>query len=367
MPDVNAGLTIEGESAFDSSDPNSETGYAAALAAKVQAADPAEAAPVDRRAAPVTPHLDSAEAVRQGVLEGTPSTRVQDGLVETQPGEAAAQREESDRVAQAREAAASDPDVAALTEQEAANAERDARLAAYERQEAVGELLDVVETSDDPNERAEAWQALGPDGQREALENGYIDLAGADDLTRVSHYLAQAEAQRQAEAQAERAYAERVDALTNEFEGWATERGFTPEQAAARAAEIGEAVQRAGWELGTMTPEEWSAHWRVADGVLLEEARAQREARFKNSMVEHSTSVADGIEILGPNGWIAPNAAKFEPKPDYSRVNVAPRKRESAADVRASVSEESAVSKGMAELLSAEDKRVKAREKSSAR
>ncbi len=342
MSSIAEGITIEGEPSEASESVNSESGFAAAMAAKAAAQSQEQAAPAERRSAPVTPDRDRADLIREQLLGTEGSTRVSDGITEHEPGEASARREEIARVARAREQAATDPEVQALAEGDELATADAAELAERRRSEAVEEHLVTLEESDEMQERAEAWQALSAEERHEAEDLGYVTDADAFELSFAARVWSEQIERDKSERRAEKLAWEDNEARANALDKWATSRGLEGAALEDRMQAVAEFVRSSGAEIGGLDAGRWADLWTKADRALIERDRADRETAFKNDLLGQSTSVGDGIEVLGANGqWVAPNAVQLAPRPSWANVEHGPRKRQSAAQVRAAVAQES--------------------------
>jgi hypothetical protein len=346
---VNEGLSTAGgdQSAADAAWDAAE--------ARINGAAPAEGADVEgvRREAPVTPHLDNAEAIKAQLMDGAPSTDVAASLTTSNPEEANARRAAAARVEVARAAAVNDPDLAALSAEEEARSLDLAELSERRREDELLEHLNALDnTIEGDMERVAAWEALNDDEKAQAIDLGLVDdieevqyLDQAAILYRMALQQSAARDQSQAAVQSE------IDARTEALDAWANANGYNADQAIARAREVERFIAESGTNIAQLPTDQWSDLWNKADASLHEIARAEQEAALKNEILSESTSVSDGLEVLSGGRWVRPGAVEIAPRPDWSRVERATTARqESAEAIRASVTAESDIDRGMKDV-----------------
>lgn len=326
-----------------------------------------EAAPEQRESA--SPWADSAADVRRGLLDGSPNgASVAAGLTTSDPRESASALEDEARIEAARRAALSDPDRVALYEEaERADAVQ-AELSALREDAAVDAFVNGQLEGQDLVEGLVALRGTGvvsEDRFYETIARAVGFEPGADDiedwqmesfhdvLDEVERRVAtveQAMQQNLAVALARTEAAEDRATRTQALLSWAHSRGFdSQEQAIARATEVEAFAASMGVDLSRVPAERYGSEFSKYDVLMQEGAREAQVAAWKQrEFFGESTSVSEGIEVFGPNGWQRPHDVRLSPNfgRAIDRVQAAgdPANRTTVGDMKRAMLDEGAMS-----------------------
>jgi hypothetical protein len=359
---IEEGLTIEGEPVSTGGDPNTDAGFDVIFQQKL--AEP-EAAPVEQRNEPSRPEMHTADKIKHDLLSNdVTSTTVKDGLVEAgseRSSKYGLSNEDARRIH--REflesgAGAVDPDAEAR--QYAVTADQ-IELNALREEKAIGDFKNWYamspEAMDDESvvERLAVIRAgLSDDtymqlvseiATGESLPQTDEEIEAMYELdTRVEEHAQLMQAvneQQEREALTAQQMRQSSEARVRHFSQFATDNRLTPDQAMQRfEAARAQHLAMTGHDLAAIVdPTLFVMELKTADAIV-QEARTNAAAReFKQRLLDEPTGIADGIEVLGPLGWMRPNEMVLPPSSvDPERVaQRATTRRETPQDIRRSV------------------------------